>query len=58
MFNWSEAHLSKVTPYKIHILVDQLDTIGQGIITKEYQKRSKNSVSAQVVAVLVVVTLI
>ena len=30
----------------------------QGIVTKEYQKRSKNSVSAQVVAILAVVTLI
>ena len=30
----------------------------QGIITKEYQKRSKNSVSAKVVAILTVVTLI
>ena len=34
------------------------DTPDQGIITKEYQKRSKNSVSAQVVAILAVVTLI
>ena len=30
----------------------------QGIITKEYQKRSKKSVSAKVVAILAVVTLI
>ena len=30
----------------------------QGIITKEYQKQSKNSISAQVVAFLAVVTLI
>ena len=33
-------------------------TLVQGIITKEYQKRSKNLVSVQVVAILAVVTLI
>ena len=35
-----------------------LISVKQGIITKEYQKRSKNSVSAYVVAILAVVTLI
>ena len=34
------------------------DTPDQGIIIKEYQKTSKNLVSAQVVAILAVVTLI
>ena len=32
--------------------------LGQGIITKEYQKRFKNSISAKAVAILAVVTLI
>ena len=35
-----------------------VNTSTQGILTKEYQKRSKNSVSAYVVAFLAVVTLI
>ena len=34
------------------------DEWNQGIIAKEYQKMSKNSVSAYVVAILAVVTLI
>ena len=42
---------------QLSALIDEVN-YAQGIITKEYQKRPKNSVSAKVVAVLAVVTLI
>ena len=40
------------------ISITSNDISRQGIITKEYQKRSKKSVSAKVVAILAVVSLI